>query len=327
MRHRLGRMAISIACVLAGAMLASFVSLSSSAAASESAQADKSIWIELGTNAGPIPNPTRSEPAHLLLWRDQAILIDAGDGVAEQLVKAHVRLDAVQTIFLSHLHFDHTGGLFGLLGLRYQMRGPSRVTAIYGPPGTKRLVDGLLAAIQPGSALVPKPLPDWRVVELNDGSKISVGDVRVTAASNSHYILWSGPEPRPVSLSYRFDLPDRSIVYTGDTGPSRNVEKLARGADLLVSEVIDADTAIDRLKSELYLPSEALLSSVRDHFTKEHLVPDQVGLLAARADVHALVLTHFGGATGSNEQIVRLTNTIATHFKGPIHFANDLERY
>ena len=41
------------------------------------------------------------------------------------------------------------------------------------------------------------------------------------------------------SLSFRFDLPGRSIVYTGDTGPSAAVETLAKGADLLVSNFVE----------------------------------------------------------------------------------------
>jgi ribonuclease BN (tRNA processing enzyme) len=66
---------------------------------------------------------------------------------------------------------------------------------------------------------------------------------------------------------------------------------------------------------------------VCDHFIKEHLSSDQVGLLAQRAGVHALVLTHFGGRFDGKEQIARLTRIIATHCKGRIHFAGDLERF
>jgi ribonuclease BN (tRNA processing enzyme) len=151
--------------------------------------------------------------------------------------------------------------------------------------------------------------------------------VQVTVAANSHYRLWNAPGPKPVAFSYRFDLPDRSIVYTGDTGPSGNVEKLAHGADLLVSEIMDADTALGTIERSYPLVPGFLFSGVRDHFTEEHLLPDQVGLLAAHAGVHALVLTHFGGANGSRDQIVRLTKIIAGHYKGPIRFANDLDRF
>ncbi len=41
------------------------------------------------------------------------------------------------------------------------------------------------------------------------------------------------------ALAYRFDSDDGSIVFSGDTGPTPNLVKLARGADVLVHEVID----------------------------------------------------------------------------------------
>ncbi len=315
--------------VIVIALLGSGIFVASSAAcATGHAYQDKSVWVELGTQSGPIPSIARSEPAHLLLWHDQAILIDVGDGAARQLARAHVQLGAVNTIFLSHLHFDHTGGLFAFLGMRYQGSGPvCAPVTIYGPPGTKRLVDGLRSAIQPGSGLVSSSAPDFRAVEVDNGSKVAIGDIQITVASNSHYNLWNGAGPAPVALSYRFDLPDRAIAYTGDTGPSANVEKLAHGVDLLVSEIMDADAALDTIRRSYPLIPGFVFSPIREHFTKEHLLPDQVGILAAHAGARALVLTHFGGATGDQEQIRRLTQTIATHFHGSIRFANDLDRF
>lgn len=305
-----------------------FVTASSAACATGHEYQPKSVWVELGTQSGPIPTPARSEPAHLLEWHDQTILVDAGDGVSRQLSRAHVQLGAITTVFLSHLHFDHTGGLFALIGMRFQGSGPvCGVMTIYGPPGTRRMVDGLLAAIQPGSALMPLDPPKVNVVELRDGSKVTIGDVQVTAASNSHYAIWKSDGPKPVALSFRFDVPDRSIVYTGDTGVSGSVERLARGADLLVSEIMDADTALNTIKKSYPLAPDFLFSFVREHFTKEHLSADDIGLLASRARVRSLVLTHFGGATGDKAQIDRLTRAIASHYRGPIHFANDMERF
>lgn len=48
------------------------------------------------------------------------------------------------------------------------------------------------------------------------------------------------------SLSYRFDLGHRSITYTGDTGPSDAVTRLAQGSDMLVSEVIALEPIVPR---------------------------------------------------------------------------------
>ena len=288
-----------------------------------------SVWVELGTQAGPIPSATRSQPGHLLIYGDQKILIDVGDGVCEQLAKAGVSLRDVRTVFISHLHFDHIGGLFAFLSLRYQDSGPfTSSLTIYGPPGTKALVTALREAIKKGQPLFPRPIPHYRVIELKDKSTVTVGDVKVTAATNTHYALMSAADRRThLSLSYRFDMPGRSIVYTGDTGPSVNVEYLAQGADLLVSEIMDLN-AIKKLRQERYgkLPSW-IVKKIDAHHTKEHLLPNQVGLLAARAGVRSLVLTHFGGDLGKPSQIKQLTAEIAKYYHGPIRFANDLDRF
>ncbi|MGA0603786.1 MBL fold metallo-hydrolase [Caulobacter sp. KR2-114] len=301
----------------------------SNAAVGQAGASQATTWIELGTQSGPIPSGVRSEPAHLLLSDGQAILIDCGDGTSEQLAKAHVKLDDVHTILISHLHFDHTGGLFAFLGMRYQGGGNfAGPVTIYGPPGTRQMVDTLRQAMLPAAALAPQPPPAYQVIEVNDGSRIALGKVTVTAASNSHYALWQDKGAKPVSLAYRFDTPGRAIVYTGDTGPSDKVKALAKGADLLVSEIMDADTALATIKRAHPQIPGVLFGFVKDHFTKEHLLADQVGQLAAGAGVKALVLTHFGGAVaGDTAQIARLTHTIGQTYKGPVTFANDLDRF
>jgi ribonuclease BN (tRNA processing enzyme) len=62
---------------------------------------------------------------------------------------------------------------------------------------------------------------------------------RLTAVDNTHFKLHqAGPAVgKYKSYSYRFDTPDRVVVFTGDTGPSDQLTELAKGADLLVSEV------------------------------------------------------------------------------------------
>lgn len=301
---------------------------SRAAAAAEEASAKRVTWIELGTQAGPVPSADRSQPAHLLQWDDQAILVDVGEGAAQQLAKVGVKPVEIDTIVISHLHFDHIGGLFGLLGMRYQASvGGASPLVIYGPPGTQAIVEKLLAAFTPATALTHMAAPAYEVRELHDGSRLDMGGVTVTAAGNSHYDLWPDAAGRPVSLSYRFDTPGRSIVYTGDTGPSRAVETLAEGADMLVSEIMDVESALAPIRSGTAKLSEKDEAYIRDHFTKQHLVPDELGKLAAAAKVKSLIVTHFGGASNDPKQIPELTKQIGKHYKGPIIFARDLDKF
>jgi ribonuclease BN (tRNA processing enzyme) len=288
-------------------------------------------WVTLGTNSGPLVLAGRAQPANLLLADGQAILVDAGDGASEQLMRFGVGLGQVRAVFLSHLHFDHTGGLFAFFGRRFQTRNLEPVT-IYGPPGTQRTVDGLIAAMQPMADKADtfafltrqQPADNITVVELVDQVTVRLGAIKVTAAVNSHYVLSDDEGEHNHSLSLRFDVPGRTIVYTGDTGPSSKVEKLAQGADLLVAEIMDPEESIERLAQTRSDLNPVAKLAVKRHFTRQHLSPEEVGLMAQRAGARALLLTHNALAPTSLEAA---RARIARSYTGTITFAEDLKAY
>ncbi|MEW5685206.1 MAG: MBL fold metallo-hydrolase [Pseudomonadota bacterium] len=287
-------------------------------------------FTTLGTNSGPIPRKDRSEPANLIRHGDQLILADVGDGAAEQLAKAGVAIDDIQTVLISHLHFDHTGGLFAFLALRYQTSGPNPVT-IYGPPGTRETVTRLFAAMEHGGHAIQTmrmaggPDAGVTVVEVEDGATFNAGDVRISATSNSHYVtLKSKAEPQPLSLSFRFDAPGRSILYTGDTGPSAKVEQACKGVDLLVSEMMDPALAIARIKITRPGGPPAIYDLVEDHFRREHLSPTEVGKLATACGAKTVVATHI---SLERDELANARKQIAAGFKGKVVLAEDLQTF
>lgn len=305
-------------------------------AASASARAS---FTTLGTNAGPIPKSARAEPANLLRAAGQNVLIDVGDGASWQLAKAGVPLGDIQTVIISHLHFDHTGGLFAFLSQRYQSINTGALT-IYGPIGIKALVGGLVGAI---AASFPRPANSRQsmnggprdnitVVEICGGAHFSIGDVAVSSATNTHFSI--APESpdysRIVSLSFRFDIPggvgapNRSIAYTGDTGPSAAVEQLAKGTDLLVSEIMDPEAALAQLRHDRPGIPGPIMDYIGEHFRREHMSPTEAGLMASRAGVRSLVLTHNAIAPSG---IAAAQKAITANFKGQTRFAHDLETF
>lgn len=293
-------------------------------------------WITLGTAAGPIPDPVRSQPANVLVLGEKAYVVDAGDGTAGRLAQAGVSLHAIDAIFISHLHFDHTGGLAALLALRYQISARNTVT-VYGPPGTQRTVAGLIDFMRPmaeaGTGMpgqTTRPTgSNINVVEIRDGSVIELEDITVRATRNTHMSFPQDSEAfeRHQSLSLRFDLPGRSIAYTGDTGPSSAVEDLAQGADVLISEVMDVDRAIARVKHLDPDIAQPWLEMVSTHLRAHHVSPEQVGEMAARANVGKVVLTHLAPPMHEQDEMDVYIGRVGKTFDGDVVVANDLDRF
>jgi ribonuclease BN (tRNA processing enzyme) len=120
------------------------------------------------------------------------------------------------------------------------------------------------------------------------------------------------------SFAYRFDCPDRSIVFSGDTRPSKNLVRLAKGADVLVHEVMYLP-ALEHL-----IGTETNAKTLREHLLASHTTTEQVGRIATEAGVKTLVLSHFvpGGAPFVADDVWR--DAVSPGFKGEIVVGRDL---
>jgi ribonuclease BN (tRNA processing enzyme) len=294
--------------------------------------------ITLGTRAGPNPTVGRAQSSNLLVVNGTQYIIDAGDGVTRRLTKLGANFRNIGTIFITHPHSDHTNGLGALMSVIYDANRTSPVD-IYGPPGTVASVNGLMEFLKVNSE-----------IRISDGTKIISSDkifsghdtgagvifqdvnLKVTAAENTHFHFQPGSPGygKYKSYAYRFDAPDRSLVFTGDTGPSDATIALAKGADLLVSEVTgpieeykEAQTKSGRWQS---LTPEQQAGSIR-HMIEEHLLPEEVGKMAVRAGVKAVLLTHLPATGNAKEDYKRFADEIKKQFSGPVLIANDLMEF
>lgn len=300
--------------------------------------------ITLGTAAGPIARAKRSEAATLLEVGDRAYLIDAGAGVSHQLARAGFQPAQIHSIFLTHLHFDHVAGLAPLLGFawagRAQVPGQARAPiTIYGPPATSAFVaSGLNYLSIPEGIFAADFVPGPSIAEMVKSHDVDVvkptviyqdDKVRVTAVENSHFVTMPA-DKRPLgaarSFSYRFDTPDRSIVFTGDTGPSDAVTELAKGADVLVSEVMDWDIHSPAIQRAFAL-SEAELEAVNAHMMMGHLSPREVGRIAAKAGVKMVVLSHVGWGADNETDMRHYTQGVRESFSGPVVIGRDGDEF
>jgi ribonuclease BN (tRNA processing enzyme) len=303
-------------------------------------QPPKVQFITLGTAGGPLVRVERSEPANAVVVGNAVYLFDVGSGAQRQIAAAKLQLGQIRAVFLSHHHIDHNADIGPLLVTRWVLFG-YKPLPIIGPPGTMALTKGIteayhateLAPITIGGP--PKPPIAATIASKDMGLDIAEPQVvyedeniKVLAVTNDHYHFIPGTEEQRFSRSYAFriEAPGRTIVFTGDTGPSAKVQNLAKGADLLVSEVIDMERMEPALRSGANLPPP-ILATMLEHLRQDHLTPVEVGKLADAAGVKEVVLTHFVPGFDGETDLTGYTKGLDTAFKGKVHLAKDLDRY
>jgi ribonuclease BN (tRNA processing enzyme) len=119
------------------------------------------------------------------------------------------------------------------------------------------------------------------------------------------------------ALAFRFDCPDRSIVFSGDTTRCDNLIELAKGADLLVHEALWVP-AVDRLVARV--PNAATL---KKHIIDSHTSVEDAGRVAAAAGVKTLVLSHLVPADDPAITEQMWIDAARPYFKGEIVVAHD----
>lgn len=298
--------------------------------------------IFLGTAGGPPLRLDRSEPATLLIVDGRPYLIDCGIGTMRRMLEAGIASETVQTIFLTHLHADHDLGLADVMAndfFRLNITGSTQHIALYGPPHTQDLVDAAFHyiafgfqpfAVEPGA--IRAGLVGGRLISpfvahdiQHEGLVYQDDRIRVIAAENSHYGLMP-PEDRKKmkSYSYRIETPHGIVVFTGDTGPSDAVTRLAAGADVLVAEVENLNEVsifVQKMAAENNWPPQRAAAFMA-HMHQEHLGEAEVAKMASTAPVKSVVLYHY-----DPDDPTAYVAAIQKSFAGAVFAAADLDRY
>ncbi len=289
--------------------------------------------ITLGTLAGPVPMPHRAQSSNLLIVNNTYYVIDAGDGVGRRLAKTGINMREIGTIFLTHLHDDHMAGLGTLMSEVWDLNRTKPINA-YGPPGTEAVVQ---SAIQYFSESAEIRIADGgRTVPISQvffGHDVGPGlvyqdaNIKVTAIENTHFAFHNNGsgDPKHKSYSYRFETPNRVIVFTGDTGFFDGLVDLARGADLLVSEAnsVEARKAILIKSGQWQAMTEAEQTHIMRQAAMGHLSTDDVGKLASSAHVKAVVLTHLTSVPEGDDYSTWVAE-VKKSYSGPVTAAKDL---
>ncbi|HEY2344694.1 MAG TPA: MBL fold metallo-hydrolase [Xanthomonadaceae bacterium] len=275
--------------------------------------------VMLGTGM-PRPDPECFGPATAVVCDGRTFLFDAGAGVMRRMAAAGLSIRGPEAVFITHLHSDHTLGYPDLILTTWVMGRRTPLQAC-GPIGLKKMTKHILAAWDEDihvriEGLERQTTTGYKVavrefdVADQGGVVYEKDGVSVTAIPVIHG-CWKQ------AFGFRIDTPDRSVVISGDTVPTKAILEAARGVDVLVHEVYPAA----QVAPEVRVGGDAWPSYMREFHTSDV----ELGALVAQAKPKLLVLHHIVRHDQDDEALVATIR--AQGFEGGIVVAKDLDRY
>jgi ribonuclease BN (tRNA processing enzyme) len=270
--------------------------------------------VLLGTGT-PFADPYKSGPSLAIVVNNTSYIVDCGPGVVRRAAEASKHgfpsLEAAQlkTLFITHLHSDHTIGLADII-LTPAVLDRNAPINIYGPIGSKKMTDDLMSAYKEDIAIRINGLEKGDAIayqvytnEIKEGQIYKDSNLTVTAFNVNHG-QWDN------AFGFVFQTKDKKIVISGDCTYSENLIKYAKDCDILVHEVY-SDAGLKKRTQRW-----------RDYHSTFHTSTYQLADIANQVKPKLLILNHqltFGTTLQS------LLDELKSKYAGPVMNGADLD--
>ncbi len=242
----------------------------------------------LGSGASLL-SPDRVSSGLMIEIGGDPLIFDLGAGVLQRLSCSLQEITKIEHIFISHLHVDHVSDLVALIQSLW-LTGYDKTLNIYGPTAIKKMAT-VLGEVFP--YLVGKVKLKYH--QLEPGFQVKTKEWNVLTFPVDHGDF--------EAYGFHIEAEGKRVVYSGDTAPSKEVVKAAKGADLLIHEC----SLPDRMKE----------------IATTHTTPGDLGKIAASAQVKTLVLVHLYPEL--EEELGDALRSIRTSFSGKIIVPRDTQ--
>jgi ribonuclease Z len=210
------------------------------------AQLEDGLHLALCGAGGPLPAPKASGPCVAVVAGKRLFFVDVGTDSPRNLGRMTYQVGNVEAVFLTHFHSDHIDGLGELATLRWAGGNNEEPLPVHGPDGVEKVVDGFRLSyaqdfvyrndhhgdsVTPLSGAGMKAIPFSKPALGELATLIDDGGVKVEALTVDH-------SPVDPAVGYRFSYKGRSLLITGDTVKTANIQKFSEGVDLLVHEAL-----------------------------------------------------------------------------------------
>jgi ribonuclease BN (tRNA processing enzyme) len=239
-----------------------------------------------------VPRLERRQSCVVVEAGGQTLVFDLGSGAVRGMLRAGLDPFAVDRVFFTHFHPDHTTDVVPLLfSIKYGAQDErSRPLHLTGPEPFERFWGSVTDAW--GEFMIGAYPTFVSEIPHVCHSPIELPGGRLS---------WAPAQHRPESIAYRLDGEAGAFVYTGDTEYSESVVELARGAHTMLVECS--------------FPDESPVPG--------HLTPGGVARMASEAAVRRVVLTHLYPAA----EALDLLEEVGRGYTGEILVAHDGLRF
>jgi ribonuclease BN (tRNA processing enzyme) len=206
----------------------------------------------LGTS-GAFPAAGGATSGYLLEIDGHYLLIDCGSGVLGKLFQI-IRLDQIEAIILTHLHFDHMSDLHVLkyaVDLTRKFGQDLKSIPVFAPATPEPYADSLQSE---GNLVIGR---------ITDGSELNFWGAKIRCIAMEHPV-----ETYALSVEHK----GKKLAYTADSVPCANLQSLLQDADIAI---MDAGS-LERFRKPVMV----------------HMTAFECATLARVCNVRRLLLTH-----------------------------------
>ncbi|MEN9526256.1 MAG: hypothetical protein RLY56_207 [Pseudomonadota bacterium] len=282
----------------------------------------------------PMTDANRAGPCTVVVAGTRMFIFDAGGAAAARLLRMELNPAQIEAVFLTHYHSDHIDGLGELLMQRWVGSAATQPPKVYGPTGLTQVVGGFREAYQldqsyrtkhHGEQLAPSSGfgADAREFDIGtaDGRIVLIDEDLLQIAA---FVVDHGPIAPAVG--YRVRYKDRTIVISGDTRRSQNVEREAKDVDLLLHEALSMKL-VQILEQGFGRHGRSRYAQIMRDIRNYHSSPEDAASVAEAASVRHLVLHHIVPPLPVEALKPEFLGKAPTIFSGPIDVARDGDWY
>lgn len=270
-----------------------------------------------------MPTSERFPAAHVVNIHERFFLVDCGEGTQIQLRRNRISFGKINNILITHIHGDHTFGLFGLIST-FSLLGRNTDLHIYASPVLKQILDDHKKHYYEHPLpfkIVFHPIGSNRKSMIYEDEKLQIFTIPLKHRIPACGFLFREKAPLlnldkdkiryfgvPVSAmsdikegkdfinengevipNRKLTLPPlkpRSLAYCSDTVYTESIIPVIRNADILYHEAT-------------YLHNMHVRAAETGHSTAR-----QAGQLAAKAEVGKLIIGHFSARYKTTDELV-----------------------